>query len=51
VTDSAVARRQIGKHVPTNPHLAIEERPLLGNRPVNINHSNDHATVERLFFF
>jgi hypothetical protein len=30
-TDWAVARRRIGKHVPTNPHPTIEGRLLLGN--------------------
>jgi hypothetical protein len=49
VTDWAVARRRIGKHVPTNPHPTIEGRPLLGNISVNTYHSNDCATTEILF--
>jgi hypothetical protein len=49
VTDWAVARRRIGKHVPNNPHPTIEGRPLLGNRPVNIHHNNDYAT-ETVFY-
>jgi hypothetical protein len=49
VTDWAVAKRRIGKHVPTNPHPTTEGRPLLGNRPINTHHSNDCATIERLF--
>jgi hypothetical protein len=49
VTDWAVAKRRIGKHVPTNPHPTIEGRPLLCNRPVSTHHSKDCATIERLF--
>jgi hypothetical protein len=40
----------MNKYVPTNPHPKIEGGPLLGNRPVNTHHSNDCATIERLFF-
>jgi hypothetical protein len=49
VTDWAVARRRRDKHVPTNPHPTIERRPFLGNRPINTNHSNDCAIIERRF--
>jgi hypothetical protein len=49
VTDCAVARRRIGKRVPTNLHPTIEGRPLLGNIPVNTHRSNDCATIDRLF--
>jgi hypothetical protein len=42
VTDWAVARRRIDKHVPTNPHQTIEGGPLLGNKPVN----TDCATID-----
>jgi hypothetical protein len=31
VTDWAVAKRRIGKHVPTKQHPTIGGRPLLGN--------------------
>jgi hypothetical protein len=49
LTDWAIARKRIDKHVPTNPHPTIEGRPLLDNRPVNIHNSNDCATIKRLF--
>jgi hypothetical protein len=42
----SVAREQLGKHVPNNAHPTIERRILLGNRPVNIYHSNECATIE-----
>jgi hypothetical protein len=35
MTDWAVGKKRIGKHVPTNPHPTIEGSLLLGNRPVN----------------
>jgi hypothetical protein len=31
VTDWAVSRKRIGKHVPTKAHPTIEGHPLLGN--------------------
>jgi hypothetical protein len=40
VTDWAVSRKRIGKHVPTNAHPTIEGYSLLSNRPVNI-----HSTI------
>jgi hypothetical protein len=49
VTDWALARWWRGKHVPTSPYPTIERRPLIGNRPVNTHHSNECATIERLF--
>jgi hypothetical protein len=49
VTDWAVARRKIDKHIPANSHPTIEGRPLLANRPVNTYYSNDCATIERMF--
>jgi hypothetical protein len=45
VTDWAVSRRRIHKHVPTNELPAIEGRPVLGNRPVNTHHSNECAAI------
>jgi hypothetical protein len=50
VIDWAVARTRIGKHVLTNPHPTIEDRPLLGNRPVNTHHGNDFSTIEIVFY-
>jgi hypothetical protein len=50
VTDWAVSRRGIGKHVPTNAHPAIEGRPLLGNRLVNTSQQrmrNNRASIAR----
>jgi hypothetical protein len=44
VTDWAVSRKRIGKHVPNNAHLTIEGLPLLGNRPVNTSRSNEYTT-------
>jgi hypothetical protein len=41
VTDRAVSKRRIGKHVPTNAHPTIEGRLLLGNRLVNTYYSNE----------
>jgi hypothetical protein len=35
VTDWAVSRKRIGKHVPNNAHPTIEGRPLLGSDPVS----------------
>jgi hypothetical protein len=46
VTDWAVARRRRSKHVPTKQYPTIEGRLLLGNRPVNIYHRNNCATIE-----
>jgi hypothetical protein len=48
VTDWAVVRRRIDKHVPTNSHPTIKGRPLLGNRPVNLSQQwlrNNRETV------
>jgi hypothetical protein len=50
VTDWAVSRRRIGKHVPTNAHPTIEVRPFLGNRPVKTSQQrmrNNRASIAR----
>jgi hypothetical protein len=44
--DWGVARRRISKDVPTNPHPTIEGHSLVSNRPVNVHHSNDCATID-----
>jgi hypothetical protein len=46
VTDWAVSRKRIDKHVPTNAHPTIGH-PLLRNRPVNTSRSNEYATIEQ----
>jgi hypothetical protein len=45
MTDWAVSRKLIGKHVPINAQPTIEGHPLLNNRLVNSSGSNKYATI------
>jgi hypothetical protein len=40
----------VGKYIPTNAQPIIEERPLLGNGPVNTSRGNEYATTGEAVF-